>query len=71
MAFFWDHGVSTRIRDLGYDGSTQTMAVVFPGGRTVFHSPEPYPVYASIFHTRFPERIYRELVEKTVPVVIP
>ncbi len=68
MAFFWDHYVSSRIPALGYDVRTQTLAVVFPGGRTVYHSPVPYSVYASIFHAKFPEKIYRDIVEKTIPV---
>ena len=41
-----------------------------PGRRTVYHRPVPYTVYASIFHARFPERLYREIVEKAVPVVM-
>ncbi len=69
MAFFWDHGVSNRIQDLGYDESTKTLAVVFPGRRAVYHSPVPYTVYTSIFHARFPERMYRDMVEKTIPLV--
>jgi hypothetical protein len=56
MAFFWDRHVSSGIRELGYDVGTETLAVVFPGRRTVYHRPVPYTVYASIFHARFPER---------------
>ena len=70
MAFFWDRHVSSGIRELGYDVATETLAVVFPGRRTVYHRPVPYTVYASIFHARFPERLYRETVEKAVPVVM-
>jgi len=69
MAFFWDRHVSSGIRELGYDIETQTLAVVFPGRRTVYHRPVPYSVYASIFHAKFPERLYRETVEKGIPVV--
>ena len=69
MAFFWDHNVSNRIRDLGYDVTTQTLAVVFPGRRTVYHSPVPYTVYASIFHAKFPEKVYRDIVERVIPVI--
>jgi len=30
MAFFFDRFISNRIRELGYDVKTQTLAVVFP-----------------------------------------
>lgn len=69
MAFFWDHFVSSSIPALGYDVATQTLAVVFPGRRTVYHRPVPYTVYAAIFHAKFPERLYREIVEKEIPVI--
>jgi hypothetical protein len=69
MAFFWDRHISGGIRELGYDTGTQTLAVVFPGRRMVYHRPVPYTVYASIFHARFPEQVYRDIVEKEIPVV--
>jgi hypothetical protein len=69
MAFFWDRYVSSSIPALGYDIGTQTLAVVFPGNRTVYHRPVPYAVYAAIFNARCPERLYREIVEKDIPVV--
>jgi hypothetical protein len=69
MAFFFDRYVSHGIRELGYDVKTQTLAVVFPGHKTVYHRPVPYPVYAAIFHAKFPERMYHETVEEKVPRV--
>jgi len=69
MAFFWDRHVSSEIRELGYDAGTETLAVVFPDGRTVYHSPVPYTLYASIFHAKFPARVYQDSVEKEIPVV--
>jgi hypothetical protein len=69
MAFFWDRHVSSGIRELGYDIRTQTLAVVFPGRRMVYHRPVPFSVHASIFHAKFPERPYREIEEKIIPFV--
>lgn len=69
MNMVWDRKVSNGIRELGYDVATQTMAVVFPGGITKFHAPVPYPLYASIFHATFPERLYRQTVEGVIPTV--
>ena len=69
MNMVWDRYVSHGIRELGYDVGTQTMAVVFPGNVTRYHAPVPYPLYASIFHARFPERLYKQTVEGHIPVV--
>lgn len=69
MNMVWDRHVSNGIRELGYDVTTQTMAVVFPGGITRYHAPVPYPLYASIFHATFPERLYRQTVESHIPTV--
>ena len=69
MNMVWDNYVSNGIRQLGYDVETKTMAVVFPGRKTVLHSPVPYDLYASIFHAYNPERVYREVVEGKIPVV--
>jgi hypothetical protein len=69
MNMVWDRYVSNGIRELGYDVATRTMAVVFPGGIRTYHSPVPYPLYASIFHARFPLRLYKEVVEGKIPTV--
>jgi hypothetical protein len=69
MAFFYDHFVSHGIRDLGYDVKSQTLAVGFPGHRTVYHSPVSYSMYAAIFHARFTEQVYHDSVEDRIPVV--
>ena len=69
MNMVWDRYVSSGIRELGYDVATRTMAVVFPGGIRKFHSPVPYPLYASIFHARFPLRLYNEVVADRIPTV--
>jgi hypothetical protein len=65
----WDRYVSSGIRELGYDTKTKTMAVVFADKTTRLHAPVPYPLYASIFHATFPERLYRQTVEGQIPVV--
>ena len=65
----WDRFVSNGIRELGYDIKTGTMAVVFPGGIRKYHSPVSYTLYASIFHARFPLRLYKEVVEGKIPTV--
>jgi hypothetical protein len=69
MNMVWDRYVSSGIRELGYDVETQTMAVVFPGNITRYHSPVPYPLYASIFHARFPLRLYKKVVAEKIPTV--
>lgn len=69
MNMVWDRYVSHGIRELGYDVGTQTMAVVFPGNITRYHTPVPYQLYSSIFHAKFPERLYRETVEGKIPTI--
>jgi hypothetical protein len=69
MNMVWDRYVSHGIRELGYDVGTRTMAVVFADKSTKFHAPVSYPLYASIFHARFPERLYKQTVEGKIPMV--
>ena len=69
MNMVWDRHVSNRIREIGYDVKTRTMAVVFADKTTNFHAPVPYPLYASVFHATFPERLYRQAIEGQVPLV--
>ena len=69
MNMVWDRFVSKGIRELGYDVTTRTMAVVFSDKTTKYHSPVPYPLYASIFHARFPKRLYKQIVEGKIPAV--
>jgi hypothetical protein len=69
MGIVWDRHVSNGIREIGYDQSTQTMAVVFPEKTRKYHAPVPYALYASIFHAHTPERLYREVVAGKIPVV--
>ena len=69
MNMVWDRYVSRGIRELGYDVTTKTMAVVFADKTKKFHSPVPYPLYASIHHSTFPERLYRQTVEGKIPMV--
>ena len=69
MNMVWDRHVSNGIRELGYDGVTQTMAVRFSDKTTKYHAPVPYPLYAQIFHATFPERLYHEMVEGKIPPV--
>jgi len=69
MNMVWDRHLSGGIRELGYDIKTKTMAVVFTNKTRKMHSPVPYPLYASIFHATFPERLYRKTVEGQIPVV--
>lgn len=69
MNMVWDRYVSSGIRELGYDVATRTMAVVFADKTKKFHAPVPYPLYASIFHARFPLRLYKEVVAGKIPAV--
>ncbi len=69
MNMVWDRHVSNGIRELGYDIDTKTLAVVFPGGKTVLHGPVPYDLYASLFHSYNPERVYRQVIEGKFPVL--
>lgn len=69
MNMVWDRFVSNEIRELGYDIGTRTMAVVFSDKSTKYYSPVPYPLYASIFHARFPLRLYRQIIEGKIPAV--
>lgn len=69
MNMVWDRYVSHGIRELGYDVGTHTMAVVFADKTTKYHAPVPYSLYASIFHAKFPERLYKETVEGHIPSV--
>lgn len=69
MNMVWDRMVSNRIRELGYDVKTQTMAVVFSDTTRKFHAPVSYPLYASINHATFPERLYRDVVDGKIPQV--
>jgi KTSC domain len=69
MNMVWDRFVSTNIRELGYDVTTRTMAVVFSDKTRTFHAPVTYPHYASIHNARFPERIYTQTVLGKIPVV--
>jgi len=46
-----------------------TLAVVFADKTTKYHAPVPYPLYASIFHAKFPERLYKQAVEGHIPTV--
>ena len=69
MNMVWDRFVSNDIRELGYDVTTRTMAVVFADKTRKFHAPVTYPLYASIFHARFPLRLYRQVVEGKIPTI--
>jgi len=69
MNMVWDRFESRTIRELGYDSTTKTMAVVFADKTKKFHSPVPYPIYASIHRSTFPERLYRQTVEGKIPMV--
>ncbi len=69
MNMVWDRFVSNRIRELGYDVTTRTMAVVFANKSRTFHAPVSYPLYASINHSRFPERLYRQAILGKIPEV--
>jgi len=69
MNMVWDRYVSSSIRELGYDVGTRTMAVVFADQTKKYHSPVPYPLYASIFHAKFPLRIYKQVVAEKIPTV--
>ena len=69
MNMVWDRYVSNGIRELGYDVKTRTMAVVFADKTKKYHSPVSYPLYASIFHSTFPERLYKQVVEGKIPLV--
>jgi len=69
MNMVWDRYVSRGIRELGYDVKTRTMAVVFVDKSMKYHAPVPYPLYASIFHARFPERLYKQVIEGQIPTV--
>lgn len=69
MNMVWDRYVSNGIRELGYDVKTRTMAVVFADKTKKYHSPVPYPLYASIFHSTFPEKLYKQVVEGKIPIV--
>ncbi|HVN73705.1 MAG TPA: KTSC domain-containing protein [Methanoregula sp.] len=69
MNMIWDRHVSGRIRELGYDVTTRTMAVVFSDKTTKFHAPVPYPLYASLFHATFPERLYKQVIDGKIPLV--
>ena len=69
MNMVWDRYVSHGIRELGYDIMTHTMAVRFADKTTRYHSPVPYPLYASIFHAKFPERLYKQVVEGQIPTI--
>jgi len=69
MNMVWDRHLTHGISELGYDVTTQTMAVVFADKSTKYHAPVPYPLYASIFHARFPLRLYRQIVEGKIPSI--
>jgi len=69
MNMVWDRMVSNRIRELGYDVKTQTMAVVFSDKTKRFHAPVSYPLYAAINHSTFPERLYRDVVDGKISQV--
>jgi hypothetical protein len=69
MNMVWDRFVSNDIRELGYDVATRTLAVVFADRTKRFHAPVSYPLYASIFHARFPLRLYRQVIEGKIPMV--
>lgn len=69
MNMVWDRYVSNGIRELGYDITTKTMAVVFADKTKIFHAPVPYTLYASIFHATFPERLYKKIVAGVIPTV--
>jgi hypothetical protein len=69
MNMVWDRHLNHGINELGYDVATQTMAVVFADKTTKYHAPVSYPLYASIFHARFPLRLYKEVVAEKIPTV--
>ena len=69
MNMVWDRYVSNGIRELGYDVETRTMAVVFADKTKKYHAPVPYPLYASIFHAKFPLRLYKQVVAGKIPTV--
>jgi hypothetical protein len=69
MNMVWDRHLNHEINELGYDVATQTMAVVFADKTTKYHAPVSYPLYASIFHARFPLRLYKQVIAEKIPTV--
>jgi hypothetical protein len=69
MNMIWDRHITRGINELGYDVATRTMAVVFADNSKKYHSPVPYPLYASIFHAKYPLRLYREVVAGKIPTI--
>jgi len=69
MNMVWDRRITHGINELGYDVATRTMAVVFADKTTKYHAPVSYPLYASIFHARFPLRLYKQVVADNIPTV--
>ena len=69
MNMVWDRRITHGINELGYDVATRTMAVVFADKTTKYHAPVSYPLYASIFHARFPLRLYKQAVADNIPTV--
>ena len=69
MNMVWDRHQSRTIRELGYDSKTRTMAVVFADNTRKYHAPVPYQLYASIFHAKYPLRLYKQVVAGQIPTV--
>jgi len=69
MNMVWDRHITRGINELGYDVATRTMAVVFADSTRKYHAPVPYQLYASIFHAKYPLRLYKQAVAGQIPTV--
>jgi hypothetical protein len=65
----WNRHLSRQIREIGYDIAAETMVVVFKDATLRYHAPVSYSIYTTIAHSKFPERLYKAIVDGKIPVI--
>ena len=57
---------SAIIRAISFDKMTSAIKVEFTSGAIAVHAPVPYETYHTVASSRFPEKIYRHLLDSNV-----
>ena len=66
----WHIRVSHNIYKIGYDISTETLAIIFSDRSIRYYRPVPYSLYSRFAYAQFPDRFYRKVIEGKIPAVI-
>jgi hypothetical protein len=67
MSYVWNLRLSNEMRELGYDIETKRLVVTLSDGVRKYYAPVTYETYAALSQAKFPERLFRHIVEGKIP----